>query len=116
MPGPYIKDFITNVGAEGLYRMLTYWTDKSAQAICTIGYSTGGSHSDAVEIFQGITHGYIVSPRGEKDTAFGWDSCFEVQGLGKTYAELTKEEKNRVSHRWKAIKKFRYFLMTQRRD
>ncbi|KAM7410304.1 hypothetical protein PAMA_001648 [Pampus argenteus] len=45
--------------------------------------------------------GHIVEPRGCRD--FGWDPCFQPEGYDKTYAELPKEVKNIISHRYKAL-------------
>lgn len=42
-------------------------------------------------------------PRGEE--GFGYDPIFLFQGLGRTYAELTRKEKNIYSHRGKAFRK-----------
>lgn len=44
------------------------------------------------------------SPRGEG--GFGYDPVFELPDSGKTMAELSAEEKNAVSHRGAALKKF----------
>ena len=53
-------------------------------------------------IYQGIWEGKITqSPRGRG--GFGYDPVFFVPELGKTAAELTPEEKNRISHRSIAI-------------
>lgn len=38
----------------------------------------------------------------------GWDSCFEYDG--QTYAEMPKEEKNKISHRGKALEKLKGWL------
>ena len=38
---------------------------------------------------------------------FGYDPLFILPGLGKTMAQLTLEEKNRISHRGKALRKLR---------
>ena len=38
------------------------------------------------------------------DNGFGYDPIFYVPELGKTTAELTEEEKNRISHRGKALR------------
>jgi XTP/dITP diphosphohydrolase len=43
----------------------------------------------------------ITEERGQE--GFGYDPIFLIQGLGKTMAELSMEEKNRLSHRAKAI-------------
>jgi XTP/dITP diphosphohydrolase len=44
----------------------------------------------------------IATPRGAG--GFGYDPIFELPELGKTAAELTPDEKNRVSHRGKALR------------
>ncbi|MEW9700189.1 XTP/dITP diphosphatase [Paenibacillus sp. SI8] len=49
--------------------------------------------------------GFILSePRG--DGGFGYDPLFYIPGLAKTMAEMTVEEKNEMSHRAKALRKF----------
>ncbi len=45
----------------------------------------------------------IPDPRGQG--GFGYDPIFLVEGTGKTMAELSTEEKNRISHRGQAIRK-----------
>lgn len=99
MPGPYIKWFLEKLQPEGLHRLLDGWEDKSARAICTLSYSDG-SGAEPI-IFQGITEGFIVKPRGPSD--FGWDPIFQPSGYSLTYAELPKAEKNKISHRYRAI-------------
>ena len=47
---------------------------------------------------------YIREKRG--DGGFGYDPYFYYEPLGKTFAELTTEEKNAVSHRGEAIRAF----------
>ncbi len=62
---------------------------------------------NGVEIFtvNGECKGYILfSPRGVG--GFGYDPIFYLPELDKTFAELTSEEKNRISHRGRALKKF----------
>lgn len=106
LPGPYIKWFLAKLGPEGLYQMLSGYEDKSAKAVCTFAYHTG--ENGDVKIFQGSTSGQIVSPRGSND--FGWDACFQPDGYDKTYAELPKEEKNKISHRFKALNELKQYL------
>ncbi|XP_013200583.1 inosine triphosphate pyrophosphatase [Amyelois transitella] len=111
LPGPYIKWFLEKLEPEGLPRLLAGWEDKSAEAVCTFAYCDGESHCEDLDVllFQGITAGKIVTPRGPR--SFGWDCVFEPEGYDKTYAELPKEEKNKISHRYKALDKLRtYFI------
>ncbi|XP_040263197.1 inosine triphosphate pyrophosphatase [Bufo bufo] len=108
LPGPYIKWFLEKLKPEGLHRMLAGFEDKSAYALCTFAYSTG-QPDDPVLLFRGKTPGQIVSPRGPRD--FGWDPCFQPDGFEQTYAELPKEVKNTISHRYKALREMSdYFI------
>lgn len=55
-------------------------------------------------LFEGICSGYITTVKhGEK--GFGYDPLFIPDGFGKTYAEMSEEEKNLISHRGKAFRK-----------
>ncbi|MFO8144837.1 MAG: RdgB/HAM1 family non-canonical purine NTP pyrophosphatase [Candidatus Syntrophosphaera sp.] len=55
-----------------------------------------------IAIKEGVMPGAITfQERGEN--GFGYDSIFEPEGSGKTYAEMTDAEKNRVSHRARAL-------------
>ena len=59
---------------------------------------------DGVDLYRGECYGRIVpEPRGEE--GFGYDPVFYVPELGKTMAQLSLEEKNRVSHRARAARK-----------
>ena len=52
----------------------------------------------------GVIEGSITNnPIGEK--GFGYDSVFRVLKTGKTFAEMTKQEKNKISHRGIALNK-----------
>ncbi len=59
--------------------------------------------------FEGICRGKILKePRGEK--GFGYDPVFQPEGYEETFAELESEEKNKISHRGRAIQKFYKWL------
>ncbi|KAK6606965.1 inosine triphosphate pyrophosphatase, partial [Botrytis cinerea] len=107
LPGPYIKWFMDALGHDGLNNMLAGFPDKSAQAVCTFAYSEGPGHEPI--IFQGRTDGKIVPARGP--TAFGWDPIFEYEG--QTYAEMEKVEKNKISHRFRALEKLKTWLQEE---
>lgn len=61
------------------------------------------------QYFEGKTYGKIITEeRGSKD--FGYDCIFLSDDLNKTFGEATNEEKNKVSHRARAIKKLVEYL------
>ena len=97
LPGPYIKDFLAKLGTDGLYKLAKGCDTQKAYAQCLFGMSI----NENVELFCGRCYGEIVSPRGPN--TFGWDPVFLPDGKDKTYAELPKDEKNEISHRYKAL-------------
>lgn len=59
--------------------------------------------------FEGIVDGVITTERkGEK--GFGYDPVFLPEGFDKTFAEMTLEEKNAISHRARAVSKLVEYL------
>lgn len=61
------------------------------------------------ELAEGICLGKLAeAPRGTN--GFGYDPIFIPDGFAKTYAELTTEEKNRISHRAKAAETMREII------
>ena len=62
------------------------------------------SPSRAVELFAGECRGRIVKEARGRN-GFGYDPVFMLDSHGRTMAELSLEEKNRVSHRSKAARK-----------
>ncbi|CAN6725822.1 unnamed protein product [Malus baccata var. baccata] len=99
LPGPYIKWFLQKLGHEGLNNLLMAYEDKSAYALCSFSFTTGPSVEPLT--FLGKTPGRIVPARGPTD--FGWDPVFQPDGYEQTYAEMPKEEKNKISHRFRAL-------------
>ena len=65
---------------------------------------------DREYLFEGIIKGKIISKRRGKE-GFGYDPVFVPQGRDLTFAEMSLEEKNRISHRAKAFMKLRSFLL-----
>ncbi|KAJ7248878.1 inosine triphosphate pyrophosphatase-like protein [Mycena haematopus] len=104
LPGPYIKYFLAALGHEGLNALSL--PSKAAWALCTFAYSAGPG-ADPI-LFEGRTDGSIVPARGPD--IFGWDAVFEPSGTGLTYAEMPSDQKNKISHRYKALEKLREFL------
>ena len=64
---------------------------------------------DKYELFDGVCEGKItLTERGDK--GFGYDAVFLPDGFENTFAELNREEKNRISHRAKAFEKLKAYL------
>jgi len=80
--------------------------DRGAKFVCVIVLIMGDSRIVKV---RGEIEGRILrEPRGEN--GFGYDPLFYVEELGKTFAEMSDEEKNSVSHRGRALEKLREAL------
>jgi XTP/dITP diphosphohydrolase len=63
----------------------------------------------AVELFEGTVEGQIIEEkRGQK--GFGYDPIFIPNDYQITFAEMTMEEKNPISHRGRAVQKMIVFL------
>ena len=78
---------------------------RSARFVCALAYVNG----DEEAVFRGEMEGEInFAPKGEH--GFGYDPIFYLPEYGCTSAELKPEEKNRISHRAKAIAKLAEYL------
>lgn len=80
-------------------------TDRNAHYTCSLAYVTG----DEKFIIEKYCHGLII----EKETGingFGYDPIFYLESYKKTLAELTLEEKNKISHRGKAFIEFKKYI------
>ncbi|KIP10371.1 hypothetical protein PHLGIDRAFT_22306 [Phlebiopsis gigantea 11061_1 CR5-6] len=109
LPGPYIKHFLKDLGLDGLNTLLQGFPTNAAWAMCTFAYSAGPG-SEPI-LFEGRVPGRIVPARGAEK--FGWNPIFEVEDTGKTFAEMTEDEKNSISHRYRALEKLTTFLRAQ---
>ncbi|MFL6195376.1 MAG: non-canonical purine NTP pyrophosphatase [Thermoanaerobaculia bacterium] len=96
-PGPLVKWMLQAVGAEGLAHTAASLGNVQASARCFLLYKDGGQEI----IAEGRTEGTLVLP-GRGAHGFGWDPVFQPEGSDRTFAELTGEAKNAVSHRGKA--------------
>ncbi len=76
--------------------------DRSARFVCSICVCRPDGETLTVSAFGG--EGEIIDKRRGEGT-FGYDPVFYYPPMGKTYAEMTSEEKNSVSHRGRAIEK-----------
>lgn len=80
-------------------------SESTARFVCVICYVDG-----AIPCFsKGICEGKVVT-RESGDGGFGYDPIFIPEGYDKTFAELNSEEKNKISHRSVAARKFISYL------
>ncbi|NIM18760.1 MAG: non-canonical purine NTP pyrophosphatase [Candidatus Latescibacteria bacterium] len=88
-----------------------------AEALSKSPHSTVSSNGGRIDalVTEGIVEGRITtSPRGK--SGFGYDPVFEVLRLGLTFAEMGSAEKNRSSHRYRALIEMRELLIRLRQD
>jgi XTP/dITP diphosphohydrolase len=82
--------------------------DRAAHFVCAIALASRGR---ALAVVSARADGELLeAPRGAG--GFGYDPVFFFPALGKTFAELSAEEKNQRSHRGKAFRKLLNFLST----
>lgn len=60
-------------------------------------------------LFEGIVEGYIIDHESGEE-GFGYDPLFVPEGFDRTFAEMSAEEKNAVSHRGRAVRKLVAYL------
>lgn len=79
----------------------------SARFRCSLALAQEGT---LLETFAGVVEGTIVdAPRGEG--GFGYDPVFQPRGYDQTFGELPAAEKNRISHRARAIRSLQTALL-----
>ena len=88
---------------EKLLAEMSTCDDRRAHYVCVLVLVRGPGDTQPL-IAEAEWHGEIArAPRGSG--GFGYDSCFYLQDLDKTAAELDPAEKNRISHRGQALRK-----------
>ena len=85
-----------------LLREMSEVEDRGARFVCVISAARDGRE---VASFRGQARGRLLS-EARGTGGFGYDPLFLFPALGKTFAELTPEEKAKVSHRGAAFRKF----------
>jgi XTP/dITP diphosphohydrolase len=103
-PGPYSSYVFRTVGIEGVLRLMGNARNRNATFTAVVAYHSPERNSP--KCFHGSTEGKIAAQiRGAK--GFGFDPIFMPNtGNGKTFAEMPIHEKNRCSHRAKALRNF----------
>jgi XTP/dITP diphosphohydrolase len=84
-------------------------TNRKARFRCVIAYI---DRSGCEHLFEGIVNGKILSEK-HGDGGFGYDPVFVPDGFDLSFAEMSRVEKNLISHRALAVRKFVAHLLTE---
>lgn len=102
LPGALIKWFLDTTGNEGILKMLSGETNRTAIAKTAVGFFDGAQ----ARVFVGEISGTI--PETVRGTGgFGWDPIFIPDGHEKSFAEMTSAEKNAISMRKLALERMK---------
>ena len=83
--------------------------ERRARFVCVLTLAQAGR---VIAVFSDSVEGTLAeAPRGSQ--GFGYDPIFYFEKLGKTYAEITRQEKNEYSHRGRAFRKLLRFLLSE---
>lgn len=105
-PGPYSSYAYSTIGPAGILKLLVGSKDRSAYFHSVIALAQEG---ELTAVFKGKVEGSITEAlRGHYGFAF--DVCFVPQGFKRTFAEMSLQEKNQLSHRRNSLEKLAQYL------
>ncbi len=103
-PGPYSAYVFDTIGNARILKLMEGETNRRAVFKCVIGYCRPGEEP---YLFSGDVVGDIADEM-QGTGGFGYDPIFEVGGA--TFGEMGEDEKNRLSHRYRALLRFAQWL------
>lgn len=103
-------DHDSEANMDKLLRKLKRVQDRTAQFHTVIKLLLDGQEYE----FEGVCRGQITTERSGHE-GFGYDPVFKPQGYDVTFAEMTMEEKNAISHRGQAVRALVEFLNKESR-
>ena len=106
-PGPFSSYVFKTVGNEGILKMLS--TNRHAKFVSVISYY---DKKNGLVMFEANVQGKISKKIFGK--GWGYDPIFTLKGESKTFAQLYN--KNQLSHRYKALKKFSIWFMRMQKS
>ena len=111
-PGPYSSYVFTRLGTKGILTLMKNISRRDAKFYSTAAFC---APRDKPRCFTGTVTGTIgLRPRGVG--GFGFDPIFiPSKGDGRTFAQMSIEEKNRISHRAASFRKLSRWLSTLRK-
>lgn len=88
---------------------------RTARFVCSLALTGNWTGKVQTNVFEGYAEGLVAhEPRGSG--GFGYDPVFFDREVGRTFAELTREEKSARSHRGKALTAAKAFLEGLRKN
>ncbi len=105
----YAGDHNEEANRQKLLSELKDKADRSAYFECMLCYKDNGKTT----FIEGRTYGKITTEKIGSDK-FGYDCLFLSDDLGITFGQASAEQKNSVSHRSRAIQKFKEFLKNEK--
>ncbi len=105
-PGPYAAYVYKTIGNKGLLRLMENVENRKARFQSVVAYYS--SELKSPECFRGEAIGEITKEemKGDQKSSFGFDPIFKPASSDKTFAEMGVAEKNRHSHRARALRTF----------
>lgn len=105
-PGPYSAYAYKTVGNKGLLKLMESIKNRKARFHSVIAYYSAELKSPIC--FKGEALGEITKEerRGKCESGFGFDPIFKPANGQRTFGEMTIMEKNKYSHRAKALRRF----------
>lgn len=101
-PGVYSSYVFRTIGCEGILTLMKGASDRRARFECCIGFIAPGKEPF---IAKGVSHG-MISHEKAGTGGFGYDPIFILEGHSRTFAQIEISEKNKVSHRGRAMARF----------
>ncbi len=96
-PGPYIRDFFS---AFKPFEMGEKFAGSRIEVVCRLGLMRGAND---VIIGEGRINGDVVKPKVQDDNGREFDLFVQIDGTDRPMIEFSAEEKNKFSHRGRAL-------------
>lgn len=105
-PGPYAAYVYRTIDNKGLLQLMENVENRGAKFQSVVAYYSSETKSPLC--FRGEATGEITKEerRGDQKSGFGFDPIFKPANSNKTFAEMDTLQKNRYSHRAKALRTF----------
>ncbi len=107
LPGTFVKFFLQTLGTEGTVKLIGKKKSETKVTNATAIYD-----GNTMKIFKSSISG-TLSKKDKGSHGFGFDKVFIPRGYSITYAQMPPALKNKISHRAKALKKLRNYLVGQ---